>query len=85
MDVRRASHILRVHGHKLVEDRSAERAFDGSGLAALERLFHGLTRDGQGQASFSATQSGIGCETASDVARLGHLGALMASRPRVRA
>ena len=52
-----------------------ERAFDGNGLAALERLFRGLTR----------TQSGIGCETASDVARLDRLGALMASRTLVRA
>ena len=40
----------------------------------MERLFPRLTRDGQEQASFSAKQSGIGSETASDVARLAHLG-----------
>ena len=54
------------------------------GQRSLERLFPGLTEDSMTQATLSASQSGIGFKRARDIAAPAHLGALIASKPRIQ-
>ena len=69
----RVNHILRVHGHTLLQERRSAEIFDEVGLTSLER----------GQATLSAGHTGIGYKWARDIAGLAHLGALIAARPRI--
>ena len=79
----RVNHILRVHGHTILEEHSAAAVFGGIGQRSLERLFPGLTEDSMAQATLSAGQSGTGFKRASDIAAPAHLGALIAAKPRI--
>jgi hypothetical protein len=81
----RVNHILRVHGHSLVERDGAAAAFDAVGRTSLERLFQGMTDEGHTQATLSAKEAGLGWREALDVARPAHLGCLVAVGPRVKA
>ena len=49
-----------------------------------ESLFPGFAEDSREQAALSACQSGVGCKRSVDVARLAHLGALIAAKPQKR-
>ena len=81
----RVNHILRVHGHRVAGTGGATEAFDGVGQATLKRLFPGITAEGHEQSALSVSEGGLGWRTASDVARPAHLGALVATGPRIRA
>ena len=84
LGVGRVNHILRVHGHSLLEQSDAAARFDAVGRATLERLFHGVTDEGHIQASLSDAEGGLRWRQAQDVARPAHLGSLVAVGPRVR-
>ena len=43
--VSRINHILRVHGHTILQEQSAAAVCDEIGQRSLERLFPGLTED----------------------------------------
>ena len=60
LGVSRINHILRVHGHTILEEQSAAEVYDEIGKRSLERLFPGLTEDSMTQATLSAGQSGKG-------------------------
>ena len=83
LGVSRVNHILRVHGHKILEEQSAA-VYDEIGQRSLERLFPGLTEDSMTQATLSASQLRIGFKRARDIAAPSHLGALIAAKPRIR-
>jgi hypothetical protein len=85
LGVGRVNHILRVHGHTLVEQGGAAGAFDDVGRTTLERLFPGVTDEGHVQATLDDKQAGFGWRQALDVARPAHLGGLVAAGPRVKA
>ena len=76
-------HILRIHGHTFLEEQSAAAVYDEIGQRSLEGLFPGLTDDSMTQATFSASQSGIGFKRARDIAAWARLGALIAAEPRI--
>ena len=77
-EVGRTNHVLRVHGHTILEEKRAAEIFDDVGQRSLERLFPGFTEDGLVQATLSAGQSGITAAPAL-------LDALAAATPRVQA
>ena len=85
LEVSRINHILRVHGHTILEEQSAAAVFDEIGQRSLERLFPGFTEDSMTQATLSGGQSGIGYKKARDTAAPAHLGALIAAKPRMQA
>ena len=76
-------HILRVHGHAIVQEKEAAKIFEEVGQRSLERLFPGFTEDSSEQATLSTSQSGIGQKRARDVARPAHLRALIAAKSRI--
>ena len=76
------NHILRVHGQTILQEKEAAQIFD-VGQRSLERLFVGFAEDGLERATLSASRSGVGYQGARDVASPGHLGALLAAKPRV--
>ena len=78
LGVSRVSHILRVHGHTILNEEEAAQIFEG-GRRSLERLFPGFTEDSSEQAALSASQSVIGYKRSADAARPAHLGALVTS------
>ena len=84
LGVSRVNHILRVHGHKILEEQRAAAVYDEMGQRSLERLFPGLTEDSTTQATPSAGQSGSGFKRARDIAAPAHLGALIAAKPRIQ-
>ena len=84
LGVSRVNHILRVHGHAAVVSSSAGQAFDEVTQASLERLFPGVTQEGHEQSSLCMNQGGLGWRKILDVARPAHLGALVASGPRLK-
>ena len=79
-EVSRINHILRVHGHTILEEQSAAAVYDEIGQRSLKQLFPGLTEDSMTQATLSAGQSGFGFKRARDIAAPAHLGA----KPRTR-
>ena len=81
LGVSRINHILRVHGHRILQEQWAAEIFEEVGQRSLERLFPGLTENSMTQATLSAGQSGIGYKRARDVAAPAHLGALIAAKP----
>ena len=83
--VSRINHILRVHGHTILQEQRAAEIQDEVGQRSLERLFPDLTEDSMTQATLSAGQSGIGYKRAREIAAPAHLGALIAAKPRVQA
>ena len=68
----------------ILEEENAGRTFDEVGLGSLEMLIPGFTEDSQKQATLSAGQSGTGCKRSVYVARLAHLGAVVAGAPWMR-
>ena len=85
LGVSRINHILRFHGHTILEEQSAAEVYDEIGQRSLERLFQGLTEDSITQATLSAGQSGIGFKRARDIAAPALLGALIAAKPCIQA
>ena len=59
LGVSRINHILRFHGHTILQEQRAAEVYDEIGKRSLERLFPGLTKDSMTQATLSAGQSGI--------------------------
>ena len=84
LGVSRINHILRVHGHTILEEQSAVAVYDEIGQQSLERLFLGLREDSMTQATLSAGQSGIGFKRARDIAAPADLGALIAAKQRIQ-
>ena len=78
------NHILRVHGHAILQEERAADIHDEVGQRRLERLFPGFTEESSEQATH-AGQSGIGYKRARDIAGPAHLGALIAAKPRILA
>ena len=85
LGVSRINHILRVHGHTILQEQRAAEIYDEVGQPSLERLFSGFTEDSLTQTTLNAGQSGIGYERARDIAAPAHLKALVAARPRIQA
>ena len=85
LGVSRINHILRVHGHTILQEQRAADFHDEVGQRSLERLLPGFTEGGTTQATLSAGQSGIGFKKERDVAAPAHLGALIAAKPRIQA
>ena len=50
LEVSRINHILRVHGHTILQEQRAAEIFDEVGQRSLERLFPGVTKDSMTQA-----------------------------------
>ena len=82
LGVSRVNHMLRVHGHTILEEQSADGAYDEIGQRSLERLFPGLTEDSTTQATLRAGQPGIGFKGARDISAPAHLGPLIAAKAR---
>ena len=72
LGVSRINHILRVHGHTILQEQRAAEIYDEVGQRFLERLFPGLTEDSMTQATLSASQSGIGYKRPRDIAAPAH-------------
>ena len=85
LGVSRINRILRVHGHTILQEQRAAEIYDEVGQRSLERLFPGLTEDSMTQATLSAGQSRIGHKRARGIATPAHMGALIASKPRIQA
>ena len=85
LGVCRVNHILRVHGHDLLEAGDSLQQFDSAAAQAMERLFPGTTAEGLRQAALAAPKSGLGWRWAVDVARPANLAALLAAGPLIRA
>ena len=85
LGVSRIIHMLRVHGHTILQDQRAAEIYDEVGQQSLERLFPDFTEDSMVQATLSAGQFRIGHKRARDIAAPAHLGALTAARARVQA
>ena len=71
-------HILRVHGHTILQEQRAAEIYDELGQRSLERFFPG----------FHGREHGTGHtqrRPARDIAALTHLGALVAAKPRIQA
>ena len=60
LGVSRVNHILRVHGHTILQEKRAAEINGGVGQRSSERLFPGFTEDSSEQAPLSAGQPGIG-------------------------
>ena len=73
MGVSRINHVLRVHGHTILQEQRAAEIYDEVGQRSLERLFPGLTEDRKTQATLSAGRSGIGYQRARDIAAPAHV------------
>ena len=85
LGVSRINHILRVHGHTILQEQRAAEIYDEVGYRSLERLVLCFTEDSMEQATLSAGHSGIGYKRARDIAVPAHLGALIAAQPRIQA
>ena len=85
LDDSRTNHILRGHGHTILQEQRAAEIYDEVGQRSLERLFPGFTEDSMEHATLSAGQSRIGYNRARDIAATAHLRALIAARPRIQA
>ena len=85
LGVSRINHILRVHGHTIMEEQSAAEVYDEIGQRSPERLFPGPTEVSMTQATLSAGQSRIGFKRARDIAAPAHLGALISAKSRIQA
>ena len=85
LGVSRINHLLRVHGHTILQEQRAAEIYDEIGQRSLERLFPSLTEDSMTQAALGVGQSGIGVKRPRDIAAPAHLGALIATKPRIRA
>ena len=83
LGVSRINHNLRVHGHTIKQEKRAVEIFDEVGQRNFERVFSGFMEDSLEQATFSASQSGIGYKRARDIAGVAHLGALTADKLRI--
>ena len=64
LGVRRINHIMRVHGHTILQEQRAVEIFGEVGQRSLERLFPGFTEYSSEQATPSAGQSGRGYKSA---------------------
>ena len=71
LGVSRINHILRVHGHTILQEQRAAEIYDEVGQRSLERLFPSFTEDSMVQATLSAGQSGIGTKER-ETSRLQH-------------
>ena len=60
LGVRRISHILRLHGKPILQEKRAAEISDEVGQRCLGRLFPRFTEDSLVQATLSAGKSGIG-------------------------
>ena len=85
LGVSRINHILRMHGHTILQEKRAAEIYNEVGQRSLERLFPGYTEDSTEQATLSAGQPATGHKRARDIAGPAHLGALMAAKPRILA
>ena len=85
LGVSRINHILRLHGHTILQDKRAADMYDEVGQRSLERLFPGYTEDTSEQATLRAGQSGIGYRMARDIAGQAHRGAPIAAKRRILA
>ena len=83
LGVSKINHILRVHGHTILQERRVAEIFDEVGQRSLERLLPGFKEDSLEQVTLSAGQSGNGYKRARDVAGPAHFGALVAAKPRI--
>ena len=85
LGVCRVNHILRVHGHDLLEAGDSLQQFDSAAELAMDRLFPGTTAEGLRQAALAAPKGGLGWRWAADVARPANLAAMLAAGPLIRA
>ena len=76
LGVSRINHILRVHGHTILEEQSEAAVHNETGQRSFDRLFTRMT-----QATLSASQSGIGFKRAQDI---GSFGTLIAAKPCIQ-
>ena len=83
LGISRANHFFRVYGHMIMAEEKAPKNFQ-VGQGSLQRLFPGFTEDSAQQATFTAGQSGTGCERSVNIARPAHLGAGVPVRPRIK-
>lgn len=83
LGVGRVNHILRVHGHELLE-RGSLTGFDDATRTVMDRLFPGLGPESHEQASLGAALGGLGWRRATDTALPANLGALIMATPKVR-
>ena len=60
LGVSRINHILRLHGHTILQDKRSADMYDEVAQRSLERLFPGITEDTSEQATLSAGKCGIG-------------------------
>ena len=60
LGVSRINHVLRVHGHTILQEQRAAEIHDEVGQRSLERLFPGVTEDSTTQATLSVGQSELG-------------------------
>ena len=60
LGVSRINHLLRVHGHTMLQVKRAAEICGGVGHRSLERLFPGFTEDSSETATLYAGRSGIG-------------------------
>ena len=56
LGVSRINHILRVHGHTILQEQRTAEIYDEVGQRSLERLFPGFTEDSMVQASPESEQ-----------------------------
>ena len=85
LGVSRINHILRVHGHTILQEKRATEIYDEVGQRSLERHFPRFTEDSTEQATLSASESGMGYKRAQDITSPAHLGAFIAATPRILA
>ena len=70
LEVNRVNHILRLHGHTILDEESAAKTFDDIGMGSLERLSSRIHRFKVRSKPRSVQASqGIGCRRSVDVAR----------------
>ena len=84
LGIGRVNHILRVHGHELVQRRDKLEAFDDVTREVVDRLFPGLSAEGYEQATLTAVLGGIGWRRGTDTALPASLGAHTVAKPVVR-
>ena len=72
LGVSRINHILRVHGHTILQEQRAAEIHDEVGQRSPERLFPGFTEDSSVQAIISGSQSRMGYKRARVTSRLRH-------------
>ena len=83
LGVAKTTHVLRLHGLTLWEERLALEEFDAVQSSAMERLFPGQDAASLRQASLGISVGGMGHRRAVDVALPAALASLTMARPKV--